>query len=204
MAWVLARGRFPAKGALEVLVQLPMVLPPTVAGLALLLAFGRAGVAGQALRTLGLELPFTTLAVIVAQVFMAAPFFITTSAAGFRAVDQRFIDAAAAHRASPTYTFLRVTLPLALPSVIAGAAMSWARALGEFGATITFAGSLQGKTQTMPIAVYLELQSNLDAAIALSVILVVVSVVLLVAVRNISSAWDRGALVTARAASDAR
>lgn len=186
VAYLLSRGNFFGKRFVEVLVDMPMVLPPTVAGLGLLLAFGRAGLAGHVLAVLGVSLPFTTLAVVVAQVFVGTPFFISAAVAGFRAVEPRYLDAAAAHRAAPAYAFLHVTLPLALPSVIAGLAMSWARALGEFGATITFAGALQGRTQTMPIAVYIEMQNDLDAAVALAIVLVVVSFVLLFTLRGLA------------------
>jgi len=183
LAWLLANRGFRGKRVLEVLVELPMVLPPTVAGLGLLLAFGRAGLAGQALRFFGLSLPFTTLGVIVAQVFMAAPFFIAPARAGLAAVDRRYLEAAATLRASEAFTFLRVLLPLALPSLLAGAAASCARALGEFGATITFAGNLAGVTQTMPLAVYIAFQSDLDAAVALAILLLVMSFVLLLGLR---------------------
>jgi molybdate transport system permease protein len=182
-AYLLATRRFRGKRILEVILDLPMVLPPTVAGFALLLAFGRAGLAGSVLEMLGLSIPFTTLAVIVAQVFMAVPFFIAPARAGFGGVERRYLDAAATLRASEGYTFFRVMLPLGLPSVLAGTAMAWARSLGEFGATITFAGNLPGRTQTMPLAVYVQLQSDLDRAVALSVLLLVMSGVLLVALR---------------------
>ena len=161
----------------------PMVLPPTVAGVALLTAFGRTGLAGQALSALGITLPFTTLGVVVAQAFVAAPFFVGAARAGFVEVDRKYLDAAAALRAAPGYAFLRVLVPLAAPSLFAGAAMSWARALGEFGATITFAGNMPGVTQTMPLAVYLALQSDLDAAVALSVLLLLVSLTVLLSIR---------------------
>jgi molybdate transport system permease protein len=185
VAYLLSRYEFAGKRFVEGLVDLPMVLPPTVAGLGLLLAFGRAGIAGHALAAFGISLPFTTVAVVIAQVFVGTPFFVSSSVAGFRAVEPRYLEAAAVHRATPSYAFLRVTLPLALPSVIAGVAMSWARSLGEFGATITFAGALQGRTQTMPIAVYIALQNDLDAAVALAVVLVVVSFALLLALRSL-------------------
>jgi molybdate transport system permease protein len=168
---------------LEALIDLPMVLPPTVAGVALLTAFGRSGLAGNALAAVGISLPFTTLAVVVAQAFVAAPFFVGSARAGFAEVDRKYLDAAATLRAAPVYAFLRVLAPLAAPSLLAGAAMSWARALGEFGATITFAGNMPGITQTMPLAVYLALQSDLEAAVALSVLLLIVSLVVLLAVR---------------------
>jgi molybdate transport system permease protein len=183
VAYLLATRRFPGKRLAEVLVDLPMVLPPTVAGFALLLAFGRAGLAGQALQVAGITLPFSTLGVVVAQVFMAVPFFVGPARAGFTRVDRRLLDAAATLRASETFTFFRVALPLARPAIVAGTAMSCARALGEFGATITFAGNLQGTTQTMPLAVYVAFQTDLDAAIALSVLLLVMSFGLLLGLR---------------------
>jgi molybdate transport system permease protein len=183
VAYLLATKRFPGKRLLEVLLELPMVLPPTVAGVGLLLAFGRQGLAGGALGVLGLSLPFSTLAVIVAQSFVAAPFFIAATRAGFSEVDQRYLDAAATLRSSPSRTLFRVMLPLALPSLVAGAAMTWARALGEFGATITFAGNMPGVTQTMPLAVYLALQTDLDAAVAMSVLMLILSLAVLLGVR---------------------
>ncbi len=183
VAYLLATRDFPGKRVVELLVDLPMVLPPTVAGVGLLMAFGRSGLAGGALEFLGVTLPFTTLGVVVAQTFVAAPFFIRATRAGLSEVDRRYLDAAATLRTPPYETFLRVMLPLALPSVLAGAAMGWARALGEFGATITFAGNMPGVTQTMPLAVYIALQTDLDAAVALSVLLLLVSVAVLLAVR---------------------
>jgi molybdate transport system permease protein len=183
VAYALAMTEFRGKRLLEVLVDLPMVLPPTVAGVALLTAFGRAGLAGRALAAFGITLPFTTLGVVVAQAFVAAPFFVGAARAGFAEVDRKYLDTAATLRAAPTTAFLRVMAPLAAPSLLAGAAMSWARALGEFGATITFAGNLPGVTQTMPLAVYLALQSDLEAAIALSVLLLAVSLTVLLCVR---------------------
>ncbi len=183
MAYLLATRDFRGKRIVQTLVEIPIVLPPTVAGVGLLLAFGRAGLAGGVLRTLGIELPFTTLAVVVAQVFVATPFFVSAAAAGLGAVERRYLDAAATLGAGPAYSFFRVLLPLALPSLVAGAAMSWARALGEFGATITFAGNLPGRTQTMPLAVYTALQTDLDAAVALSVLLVILSFSILLGLR---------------------
>jgi molybdate transport system permease protein len=168
---------------IEVLVELPIVLPPTVAGVGLLLAFGRAGLAGGVLRTFGLSIPFTTLAVIIAQLFVATPFFISAATAGLREVEPRYRDVAMTLRASPLYTLRRVLLPIAFPSIIAGAAMGWARALGEFGATITFAGNLMGRTQTMPLAVYTALQTDLNSAVTLSVVLIVFSFTILAALR---------------------
>jgi molybdate transport system permease protein len=186
VAYLLATRTFPGKRVLEALLELPMVLPPTVAGVGLLLAFGRQGLAGGALAALGLSIPFTTLAVIIAQVFVAAPFFIAATRAGLVEVDRRYLDAAATLRSSPARTLLRVMLPLAFPSLLAGAAMTWARALGEFGATITFAGNMPGVTQTMPLAVYLALQTDLDAAVAMSVLLLVLSLAVLLGVRLVT------------------
>jgi molybdate transport system permease protein len=183
-AYLLATRDFKGKRFLEALVDLPLVLPPTVAGLALLLAFGRTGLAGHALNLAGLQVPFTTLAVVIAQSFMALPLFVGPARAGFSSIERRYLDAADTLRASESYRFWRVALPLAAPSLIAGAAMSWARALGEFGATITFAGNLPGVTQTMPLAVYTALQTNLDSAIALSVILMVTSFAILLGLKS--------------------
>ena len=182
-AYLLATRDFTGKRLVEVLVDLPMVLPPTVAGFALLMAFGRTGYAGRALGLLGVSLPFTTAGVVAAQVFMAAPFFISPARAGFAGVDRRLVDAAATLRASEAFTFFRVVLPLAAPSLLAGVAMSAARALGEFGATITFAGNLAGTTRTMPLAVYVALQSDLDTAVVLSVLLLAMSFGLLLGLR---------------------
>jgi len=184
VAYLLAtRGWFPGRNVLETIIDLPMVLPPTVAGLALLLAFGRAGLAGHALSAFGFTLPFTTASVVVAQVFMSVPFFLTSARGGFASVPRSLTDAAATLRASEPYAFFRVVLPLSMPALIAGASMSCARALGEFGATITFAGNLPGVTQTMPLAVYVAFQTDLEASIALSVILMLLSFLLLVGLR---------------------
>jgi molybdate transport system permease protein len=186
VAYLLATRTFPGKRVLEALLELPMVLPPTVAGVGLLLAFGRQGLAGGAFAALGLSIPFTTLAVIIAQVFVAAPFFIAATRAGLVEVDRRYLDAAATLRSSPTRTLFQVMLPLAFPSLLAGAAMTWARALGEFGATITFAGNMPGVTQTMPLAVYLALQTDLDAAVAMSVLLLALSLAVLLGIRLVT------------------
>jgi len=183
LAWLLATRRFRGRRVLEVIVDLPMVLPPTVAGLALLLALGRSGLAGRVLSAFGVTLPFTTAAVVVAQIFMAAPFFIAPVRAGLASVERRYLDAAATLGADEAHAFFRVMLPLAFPSLLAGVAMSWARALGEFGATITFAGNLPGVTQTMPLAVYMALQTDLEAAVALAVLLLIFSAALLVGLR---------------------
>jgi molybdate transport system permease protein len=189
VAYLLATREFFGKRVVEVLIDLPMVLPPTVAGFALLMAFGRAGLAGRSLAAFGLSLPFTTLGVVVAQVFMAAPFFIGPARAGFAGVDRKLLEAAATLRASESFTLVRVVLPLAAPALAAGIAMSGARALGEFGATITFAGNLPGTTQTMPLAVYIALQSDLDAAVILSVLLLAMAFGLLLGLRSAPAGW---------------
>lgn len=184
MAALLASRNFRGKRVIEVLMDLPMVIPPTVAGFALLMAFGRAGLVGQSLTAFGITLPFTTAGVVIAQVFMSVPFLVGAARAGFAAVEPRYLEAAATLRAGEIYTFLRVRLPLAMPSVMAGIGMCWARALGEFGATITFAGNMAGTTRTVPLDVYLLLHENLDAAATLSLILVVMAAVLLTAMRQ--------------------
>jgi molybdate transport system permease protein len=185
LAFLLARVDFPGRNLVRALTTLPMVLPPVVGGVALLLAFGRRGVAGQWLdRAFGITLPFTTTGAILAEAFVAMPFLVITCEAGLRAMDRRFEDAAATLGAGPWTTLRRVTLPLIAPSLGAGIALCWARALGEFGATITFAGNLPGVTQTMPLAVYLALETDLEAAIALSLVLLAISLAVLVALRD--------------------
>ena len=167
LAWVLARGEFPGRALLRGLVLLPMVLPPVVGGAALLFALGRRGLVGQWLdEQFGILLPFSTAGVIVAETFVAMPFLVITVEAALRSADRRFEDAAATLGAGRWTVFRRVTLPMVAPSVLAGAVLCWARALGEFGATITFAGNLQGRTQTVPLAVFLALESDRGAAIA--------------------------------------
>jgi molybdate transport system permease protein len=186
VAFFLATREFKGKRALEALINLPMVLPPTVAGLGLLLALGRNSPLGRLLGMAGVTLPFSTAAVVLAQIFVAAPFFVNTARAGFESIEPRYLQAAATLRATRMYTFYRVMLPLSLASLGTGAAMSWARALGEFGATITFAGNMPGVTQTMPLAVYMAMQSDLGAAITLSLILLVVSFGLLYFLRGLA------------------
>ncbi len=183
LALLLARRRFPGKSILETLVDLPMMLPPAVAGLALLLTFGRRGLLGDGLTAFGLEVPFTTAAVVLAQLFVAAPFYVRAARAGFLGVPVE-MEQAAMLEGSRWQVFRHVTAPLAAPSLLGGAVMCWARAIGEFGATIMFAGSFPGRTQTMPLAIYAALQSDLDAAIVLSLILLGVSFVLLLAFRR--------------------
>jgi molybdate transport system permease protein len=186
LAALLARP-FPGRAVLETIVTLPIVLPPVVAGLGLLLAFGRMGLLGHALRAAGIELPFTTAAVVLAQVFVAAPLYIVTAKNALERIDPDMLDAATTLRASTVYTMLRVAIPPALPALGAGLALAWARALGEFGATITFAGSLPGVTQTMPIAVYTEGQTSIETAIAIAIALLTVSFVVLLAARLLSA-----------------
>ena len=184
LALLLSR-RFPGRDALEAFVSLPVVLPPVVAGLGLLLAFGRLGLLGRALSVLGIEVPFTTTAVVLAQTLVAAPLYVIAAKNAFERIDPDMLDAAATLRASPAYAMLRVVLPPAAPALGAALALAWARALGEFGATITFAGNLPGITQTMPIAVYVAGQTDLDAAIAISIVLVTLSLVVLLVSRGL-------------------
>ncbi len=183
VAWWLASGRSRLTRWFEALLVLPLVLPPTVAGLGLLLAFGRAGILGRAITALGVSIPFTPVAVIMAQVFVGFPFFVLASAAGLRGVDQQLLEIGATLGQGAFGVFRRIALPLAAPSLLAGAVMAWARGLGEFGATITFAGNLPGKTQTLPLAVYAALQQDLDAALAVAVLLLAMSAGVLIAVR---------------------
>ena len=185
LAWVYARVSFPGRNLLRALTTLPMVLPPVVGGVALLLAFGRRGLVGGWLSdAVGIHLPFTTAGAIMAETFVAMPFLILTVEAGLRSMDHRFEDAARTLGARRWTVLWRVTLPLVRPSLVAGAVLCWARALGEFGATITFAGNFPGTTQTMPLAVYLALETDPDAAIALSLVLLAVSLVVLIALRD--------------------
>ena len=185
LAWLLARARFPGRRLLRALITVPLVLPPVVGGVALLLALGRRGVLGQYLDSwFGITLPFTTAGVVLAEAFVAMPFLVLSVEGALRAADPRFEDAAATLGASGWTTFRRVTLPLIAPGVAAGAVLAWARALGEFGATITFAGNFPGTTQTMPLAVYLALQDDPQAAIVLSLILLAVSITVLAALRE--------------------
>jgi molybdate transport system permease protein len=186
LAWVLARLRFPGKSLLRGVTTLPMVLPPVVGGVALLLAFGRRGLIGEPIATAtGFGLPFTTPGVIVAEAFVAMPFLVITVEAGLRSMDVRFEDAARTLGASRWTVFRRVTLPLIGPSLAAGAVLAWSRALGEFGATITFAGNFPGTTQTAPLAIYIDLESGqLPSAVMLSLLMIVVSLAVLVALRG--------------------
>jgi molybdate transport system permease protein len=190
LAWVLARVRIPGIRLLRSVVLLPLILPPVVGGLALLLALGRSGVLGSHLDTwFGITLPFTTPAVVIAETYVAMPFLVITVEGALRSSDPDLEEAAATLGASRLTVLRRVTLPLIGPSLLAGSVLCWARALGEFGATITFAGSFPGTTQTMPIAAYNALQVNTDGAIAISLVLLLVSVALLLSLRE---HWLRG------------
>jgi molybdate transport system permease protein len=175
LAFVLARYQFRGKMIVDTLVDLPMVLPPMVTGLALLMLFGRNGPIGGWLSEHGLALPFTVAAVVIAQVFVSLPFFIRAARAGFESVDRRLETASLLLGASKARTFIKITIPLVWPTLLAGAILAWARCLGEFGATIVFAGNFQGVTQTMPLAIFEALQVNLGVAIALSIVLLLVS-----------------------------
>jgi molybdate transport system permease protein len=184
LAFVLARRSFPGKRLAEIVIDLPIVLPPSVAGLALLLVFGNRGLLGSPLAVLGWSIPFTTVAVILAQTFVSAPFFVRSARAGIAGVDRDLEDAARVDGASERQVFRAVTIPLASSALAAGLVMSWARALGEFGATIMFAGNVEGRTQTLPLVVYAEFGAgNLDAAIAAAAVLVLAAFGVLAAVR---------------------
>ncbi len=185
LAWLLARDALPATALVRALVIVPLLLPPVVSGVALLVALGRRGLAGAVLfDAFGWQLPFTTAGVIVAEAFVAMPFLIITLEGGFRAGNRRYEEAARTLGATPWLVFRRISLPLVMPSLVAGLVLTWARALGEFGATMTFAGNFPGVTQTMPLAVYQALETDRSAAIAMSVLLLVVSVSVLVALRG--------------------
>jgi molybdate transport system permease protein len=185
LAWLFARSEFPGRAALRAIVTLPALLPPVVGGVALLLAFGRRGWLGSLLEQwFGITIPFTTAAAVLAEAYIAMPFLVFAAESGFRESDVRYEEAAATLGAGPWRRFFRVTLPLAAPGIGAGAVLCWARALGEFGATITFAGSFPGRTQTMPIAVLLALESRPDAAVALSFLMLATALLVLLVFRN--------------------
>ena len=185
IAWVLARGTFRGRAVLRALVVSPIVLPPVVAGVGLLMALGRRGVVGAWLdRIFGIQLTFTTGGAIAAATFVSMPLVVLAAEAGFRQLDPRFEQAAAVLGAKPGYTLRRVVLPMVGPQLAAGAILAWARALGEFGATITFAGNLEGRTQTVPLEVFQLLQVDQEGAITLSLVLVAVSITILVALRG--------------------
>jgi molybdate transport system permease protein len=184
-AYILARWKFKFKSWVELFIDLPIVLPPSVAGLALLIAFGRRGLFGSALNVLGISLPFTTAAVVMAQTFVAAPLYVRSARIGFSHIEKQLEEAAHVEGANQWQLFTEVMFPLAGRALLSGAILTWTRALGEFGATILFAGNLEGVTQTMPMAIYLGFERNLGVALALSVVLVVVSVLLLSITRRL-------------------
>ncbi len=194
LAYLLARREFRGKMALDLLIDLPIVLPPTVAGVALLVALGRRGVVGQVLDRWGIDIAFTTTAVVLAQLFVSAPFYIRTAKAGFESVEPVYEGVASTLGASPLRTFFRVTLPLAWPSLVAGAILCWARALSELGATLIFAGNFEGRTRTMPLAIINAFDSgkSIDVPIALSVILVAAAAVLLLLLRVLARSARAG------------
>jgi molybdate transport system permease protein len=185
LAWMYARVAFPGRNVVRALTTLPMVLPPVVGGVALLVAFGRRGLVGEWLDAgFGLRIPFTTAATVMAATFVSMPFLVLTVEAGIRSIDRRYEEAARTLGASQWRIFRQVTLPLIAPSLFAGAVLCWARALGEFGATITFAGNLPGTTQTLPLAVYIAMETRPERAIVLSLVLLLVSLGVLVALRD--------------------
>ena len=185
LALVLSRTTGTLRSVLRALTTLPMVLPPVVGGVALLLAFGRRGLIGAPLYQLfGVQIPFTTTAAVIAETFVAMPFLVIAIEGGLRSLDQRYEEAARALGANSWKVFARVTLPLLRPAIFSGAVLCWARALGEFGATITFAGNLPGRTQTVPLAVYIALESKPDGAIVLSLVLLAVSLAILIGLRD--------------------
>ncbi|GAA1458294.1 ABC transporter permease [Nocardiopsis exhalans] len=185
LAWLLARTEFPGRRFVRALVTVPLVIPPVVGGVALLIVLGRNGLVGQYLDAwFGLTLPFTSAAVVIAQVFVAMPFLVISVEGALRGADRRYEEAAATLGASRVTIFTRVTLPMVLPGIGAGAVLCWARALGEFGATITFAGNFPGTTQTMPLAVYMAMQRDPEAAIVLSLVLLLVTLVVLATLRE--------------------
>lgn len=185
LAYILARRDFPGRSMVQLLVDLPVVLPPSVAGLALLIAFGRQGVFGGWLAGLGISLPFTTAAVVIAQTFVSAPLFVRSASIGFAAIDPQLEEAAHVEGANHWQLFKLVMLPLAGRALFSGAIVTWTRALGEFGATILFAGNLEGVSQTMPLAIYLGFERNLDVAVVLSVVLVLVSMLIMGLMRKL-------------------
>ncbi|MCK0091491.1 molybdate ABC transporter permease subunit [Rhodococcus sp. HNM0563] len=184
MALVLARSSIPGLRVLRALVLLPLVLPPVVGGIALLYTYGRRGLIGEQLEVFGISIAFSTTAVVVAQTFVALPFLVMSLEGALRTAGNRYENVAATLGARPTTVFRRVTLPLVLPGLASGAVLAFARALGEFGATLTFAGSLQGTTRTLPLEIYLRRETDPDAAVALSLLLIVVALVIVVAVHS--------------------
>ena len=185
LAYVLAHWKFKYKSWIELILDLPIVLPPSVAGLALLIAFGRNGYFGPALNVLGISLPFTTAAVVIAQTFVAAPLYVRSARIGFSGVDKQLIESAHVEGASQWQLFSEVMIPLTSRILASGAILTWTRALGEFGATILFAGNLEGTTQTMPVAIYVGFEQNLGVALVLSVVLIFVSAIVLTVTKKL-------------------
>lgn len=190
LAFVLARRKFAGKTFLELVIDLPIVLPPSVAGIALLIAFGRQGVFGSWLSSIGLTLPFTTTAVVLAQTFVSAPLFVRAARIGFAEIEHQIVEAAYVEGSNEWQLFRYLMFPLAGRAVLSGAILAWTRAIGEFGATILFAGNLEGVTQTMPLAIYLGLERSLGVALALSTVLVFVSFLLLLVTRRLEDHKD--------------
>lgn len=185
LAWLLARHKIRGRSWIDSLIELPTVMPPTVAGIALLMAFGRNGLLGRYLELVGISIAFSTVAVVLAQIFVAVPLFIKSAITGFASVEAEYEEAAAVDGASPLWIFWRITLPIASRSLITGAVLTWARALGEFGATILFAGNFPGRTQTMPLAIYVGFELDLNVALTLSAILLLVSFTVLFVVKRL-------------------
>lgn len=192
LAWVLARSTFRGRDLLDTLIDLPVTVPPVVAGVALLLVFGRRGLIGSSLHLIGLQIPFTSLAVVMAQLFMASPFFVRAARAGFEAVDRTLEDAAGTLGASPWRVFWTVTVPLARPALVAGTVLAWARSLSEFGATMMFAGNLPGRTQTLTLAVMSAMESDLDTALAISTLTLALALVALLVARHLTRVRPAG------------
>jgi molybdate transport system permease protein len=190
LAYLLARRAFRGREALDTLVDLPITIPPVVAGVALLLAFGRRGLLGQSLELVGLSLPFTTLAVVMAQLFIASPFYVKAARAGFESVDPRLEDAARTLGASPWRVFWTISAPLARPALLSGIVLAWARALSEFGATMMFAGNLPGRTQTLTLAVMTALETDLETAVAVSALALLLALVALLWAKWLAGRWS--------------
>jgi molybdate transport system permease protein len=182
LAYRLAKSEFPGKKALEVVLKMPIVAPTAVVGVGLLLVFGQRGILGGTLSLFGIEIPFTAIAVVMAQIFMASPFYLNTARQSFEAIDDQLLAVSRTLGVSPWKTFCRVTLPLAFPGLLTGVALSWALALGEFGATMMFAGNMPGKTQTLPLAIYTAMESDANVAVSISALLLTVSFLLLLLV----------------------
>jgi molybdate transport system permease protein len=202
-AYLLATRRFRGRELIVTLTELPLVLPPAVAGIGLLAAFGRAGLLGGTLDASGVSIPFTQSAVVLAVIFVSSPFYVRFTIAAFESVDSAYLDASRTLGASPRRTFVRVALPLAASGLSAASALAFARGLGEFGATIMFAGSLQGRTQTLPLAIYAQLDLDFDVALAIGALLVLVSIAVIVALKLLP-AWTRSASTSPFAAAPSR